>query len=202
MGAKAQVVQPIQNAQHTSIAGLLAMGCRTLESDVVHRIDVQVRRNIAGAAVGATGDGAMVCGDIDSDALCVVTAGRDRYFAAADFSLGVIEGLDNAVGRFFNAVTGDVNPDAGGIVRDDFVRNIGNVCVDLLLCLEIPYAEDDESNKRRCKNEDECPVCPRALVLWCGTVAGLGTGGRVSRTGRRHESDSNQPSSITNYPLD
>lgn len=182
MGAKAQVARPIQNAQHTSIAGLLAICCLTREFDRIHGVDVQVGRDCAGAAVGAASYRAVVRRNVDSHALGFLTASGDGDFAAADLGLGVIEGLDNAVCGFFHAVAGNVDPNSCGVVRNNLVRDIGNIRIDLLLSTEILHAEDNHGNEGSQEDKDDGAVRPRARALSRRAITGLGTGGRTSGT--------------------
>ena len=119
----------------------------------------------------------MVSGDVDSNALGFRAAGRDRELAASDLCLGVIEGLHDAVCVFIDVVAGDIRPHTCGIVGKNFVGDVGDVRVDLLLLLEVLHAIDNRGNKHGGEDQNDGFVCNargiirRAVCRGAGAVA-------------------------------
>ena len=57
-------------------------------------------------------------------------------------------------------VTGDVDPDAGGVIAQNLLGHDGNLRVHALLLLKVPEAKEDERDKNGDKDQHQRLISP------------------------------------------
>ena len=139
------------------------MGLATFR--VVGIVHIQVIRDIAGAAVGATGDGAGIGGDIDSNAVGFISAGRNGEFAAAHLGFGVIVGLHDAIGVFIGVIAGHIDPDARGVITENLLGDHRDLRIDGFFFPKILETVVKKGDEHGGENQHQRLIGPATRVL-------------------------------------
>ena len=144
---------------------------------VVGVVHIQVIRDIAGAAIGATGDGAGIGGDIDGNAMRFFSAGGNGKFAAAYLGVGVIVGLHDALGVFIGVIAGHIDPDARGVIAQHLLGDHRKLSIDGFFFPKILEAVVDQGDEHGGENQHQRLIGPTTRVRLCSIAGAVACGG-------------------------